>query len=310
MPPLPRLHFHLAATQLTSPLLPPLGPPPLPSSRPHLAPPLPSPPLLFPYLTISGLLPDPPSPLLRYHILPSRSSPTRLTAHHLSFPHFASLSTSRLRSPHPPSVHLTIPAHLATPCLLPTQPNPTRLNPTHSPRLPLCPFLPCCIPHPPAHPYQWQLNHKRDKGKTNADSQNFFSQSIWDLLGFGGPLHLGAYLILGVGSTTVNVLCPASLSVQVVMAKHMGSGNAVAIKFHKHRELRDYRWGGGGAAPPVFYIISAFGFPSGFLLDSCSRSDDLDGPPCLTRFSLSSPALPPLQPQPSPMLRAFFSGDS
>ena len=28
---------------------------------------------------------------------------------------------------------------------------------------------------------------------------------------------------------------------QVVMAKHMSTGNAVAIKFHKHRELRDYR---------------------------------------------------------------------
>lgn len=27
----------------------------------------------------------------------------------------------------------------------------------------------------------------------------------------------------------------------VVLAKHVGSGNAVAIKFHKHREMRDYR---------------------------------------------------------------------
>jgi hypothetical protein len=25
------------------------------------------------------------------------------------------------------------------------------------------------------------------------------------------------------------------------MAKHMSTGNSVAIKFHKHRELRDYR---------------------------------------------------------------------
>lgn len=27
------------------------------------------------------------------------------------------------------------------------------------------------------------------------------------------------------------------------MAKHVGSGNAVAIKFHKHKETRDYRCG-------------------------------------------------------------------
>lgn len=40
----------------------------------------------------------------------------------------------------------------------------------------------------------------------------------------------------------------------VVLAEHVGSGNAVAIKFHKHRETRDYRYLHGCLGPNPVYL--------------------------------------------------------